>query len=112
MKTKLMILYSVILAAIVSVTAWASLAEGNVLAATARLWDIPWARATFFDTYFAFTTIWLWMAYREKKWPLRILWFVLVMTLGNIAVASYMLIQLARLSPEAKVKDLLLGPSK
>jgi hypothetical protein len=109
MKTKLILFYALIWIAIVSVTTWASFAGGNVLDATVQLWNMPWGRATFFDTYFAFTTIWLWMAYREKTWVSRIAWFFLVMTLGNIAVSAYMLWNLLKLKPNATVQDFLIG---
>lgn len=35
-----------------------------------------------------------------RGWGWRILWFVLVMALGNIAISVYVLIQLFRLRPE------------
>jgi len=108
MKQKLMVLYSLILIGIVWATAWASL-RGNVFDGAVQLWAIPWGRATFFDTYFAFLTIYLWMASREKTWASRVLWFVLVMALGNIAIASYMLLRLARLGDKDPLKELLLG---
>jgi len=107
MKKGLLILYAVIWIAILTVTVWAG-SQSNVLDATVQLWNMPWGRATFFDTYFAFTTIWLWMAYREKTWLSRGIWFVLVMSLGNIAVAAYMLWALVHLGPKAKPQDLLL----
>lgn len=68
----------------------------------------PWFVATLFDTYFAFLWFWLWIAYKEKSWPLRMLWLVLVCGLGNMAMAAYMLIQLARLPPNPTAQDLLL----
>jgi hypothetical protein len=108
MKTRLILFYTVIWIAIVAVTVWAG-SQSNVLDATAQLWNMPWGRATFFDTYFAFTTIWLWMAYREKTWVGRTVWFVLVMTLGNIAVAAYMIWNLLKLKPKATVQDFLVG---
>jgi hypothetical protein len=39
----------------------------------------------------------------------RILWFVLIMALGNIAMSGYMLIQLARMKPTDSFQTLLLG---
>lgn len=37
---------------------------------------------------------WLWVAWREQSVAKSILWFILIMTLGNIAMAAYVLAQL------------------
>lgn len=68
----------------------------------------PWFIATLFDTYFAFLTFYLWVFYRETRTGVRIAWLVAILLLGNIAMASYMLLQLARLPRAARVGDLVL----
>lgn len=68
----------------------------------------PWFVATLFDAYFGFLWFWAWVAYKEHSWLSRIIWLVLILALGNIAIASYMLIQLVRLPADAKIEDLLL----
>ena len=105
--TGLKILFSMILVAMLAVTSIASLDRG-VFEAGADLWDDPWFRATLADAYFGFIAVFAWIAYKEPTWGRRILWFVLVMTLGNIAIAIYLLIQLSRLPASATVEDLLL----
>ena len=60
------------------------------------------------DAYFGFLTFWLWVAYKEDGWGRRVLWFALIMTLGNIAMAAYVLLQLRRLAPGEPVERLLL----
>lgn len=107
----LKVLFFLILLAMLAVTAVASV-DRNVFAAGADLWDDPWFRATLADAYFGFLTVYLWIAYKEGTWGRRILWFVLVMTLGNIAIAIYLLIQLFRLPASAKMADLLLRRSQ
>ena len=57
----------------------------------------PWAVATLYDAYFGFLTFYVWVAYKERKMLSRILWFLLIMGLGNIAMSLYVLIQLLRL---------------
>jgi len=94
MKTKLIFLYGFILAVMIAVNVWASFAGGNVIPAGAVIWNLPWGRATFFDTFFGFLTFWLWTAYQEKNWFRRI--------------AAYMLIKLYRLKPNSGIRDLLL----
>ena len=68
----------------------------------------PWFIATLFDTYFAFLTFYAWVAYKETSNLLRVAWLLAILILGNIAIAGYMLIQLFRLPPDAKIEGLLL----
>ena len=99
--------FSSILVAMLAVTIAASLHQG-LFEAAAMLWPDPWFRATLADAYFGFLTIYCWMAYKEKSWAARALWLVLVMTLGNLAIASYMLIQLFKLQAGDPWSKLLL----
>jgi hypothetical protein len=98
------------LAAILGTTIWA----GSVVA----LWDTPrevathpWFIATLVDTYLAFFTFWLWVAYKETGWISRLAWLVAILFLGNIAMAIYVLIKLFRLPADAPLEKLLLRQS-
>jgi len=68
----------------------------------------PWLVATLFDAYFGFLWFWLWVAYKERGWLARGAWLLLILLLGNMAMAAYMLIQLLRLPSGATVEQLLL----
>ena len=68
----------------------------------------PWFVATLFDAYFGFLWFWCWVAYKERSAFSRGLWLLLILTMGNMAMAAYVLIQLARLPADAEVEDLLL----
>jgi uncharacterized protein DUF1475 len=68
----------------------------------------PWFIATLFDTYFGFLTFYLWLAYRETGWLARTIWLVAILALGNIAMASYMLLLLWRLPANAGIEQVLL----
>lgn len=57
----------------------------------------PWAVATLYDAYCGFLTFYVWVAYKERALWARLLWFVLIMGLGNIAMSSYALKELFRL---------------
>ena len=46
------------------------------------------------DAYFGFITFFCWLAWRERSLGIKIVWFVLIMALGNIAMSLYVLIQL------------------
>ena len=106
MRQALKILFALILLAMIAVTTWASLHE-SVVPAAVRLWDDPWGRATLFDTYFAFLTFYLWVAYKEPGPARRVAWFLGVMLLGNMAIAAYMLKELARLGDDEPWDTLL-----
>jgi Protein of unknown function (DUF1475) len=67
----------------------------------------PWAVATLYDAYFGFITFWVWVAYKEKAMWSRILWLVLILCLGNMAMSLYVLIQLFRLKPDEPAESLL-----
>ena len=107
MKLFLKILFSLFLAAIAYATLTASI-DRNVLEAGKGLWPDPWFKATLVDTYCAFLTLYSWMFYKERSWLSRILWLVLVLTLGTFAYASYILIQLFQLKPDESLRNILL----
>jgi len=66
----------------------------------------PWAMATLYDAYFGFVTFFCWLAWRERSLGVKAVWFVLVMTLGNIAMSLYVLIQLFGLKTDEDVSGL------
>ena len=67
----------------------------------------PWAVATLYDAYFGFITFWVWVAYKESTLWSRVLWLILILALGNIAMSLYVLIQLFRLKPDQPAEALL-----
>lgn len=71
----------------------------------------PWAVATLFDAYCGFITFFVWVCFKERTVAMRAVWFVLIMTLGNIAMSSYVLLQLFRLKPDEPVSNILIKRS-
>src|ERR1035441_422449 len=67
----------------------------------------PWAVATLWDAYFGFLTFYVWVVYKERKIWARMLWFLLIMGLGNIAMSLYVLIQLMRLRGDESAETIL-----
>lgn len=96
MKKGLIIFFSIVLVSMLAVTSWASLYE-NVFAGGAKIIAEPWGIATLFDTYFAFFTFYFWLAYKENHLVKNIIWLVLVILFGNIAMAIYGLLEINRL---------------
>ena len=67
----------------------------------------PWAVATLWDAYFGFLTFYLWVVYKERKIVSCFVWFLLIMSLGNIAMSFYVLIQLMSLSRNDPAENIL-----
>ena len=106
MKTFLTGICCLVLAVMLYVTVSASLQQ-DIVSATRGLWPDPWFRATLADAYCGFLFFWLWVAWREQSVAKGVLWFVLIMTLGNIAMAGYLLVQLRRWQPAEGIDALL-----
>jgi len=96
-----------VFAAMVAVTTWASL-DANVMVGFQRLLADRWGVATLFDAYFGFLWFWLWIAHKETSPWRRLLWLLLLFALGNLAMAAYVMIQLAGLKSGEGVEALLL----
>jgi hypothetical protein len=56
----------------------------------------PWVIATLFDAYWAFIAFFVWVAWKEQSLAARVLWFLSLVALGNLAIAAYMLRELFR----------------
>ena len=109
MKLVLKILFGGILVYMLAMTTWVSVHKSILLSPSEFSWvSSPWAVATLFDAYFGFITFYAWVAYKETNWAARVMWFVLIMGLGNIAMSSYVLRQLFQLRPEQPARDILL----
>jgi len=67
----------------------------------------PWAMATLYDAYCGFITFYCWVVYKERTFGPCLLWFVLIMALGNIAMSVYVLIQLFRLKADEPAEKIL-----
>ena len=105
MNTFLKFLFVGIFITMLSVTLWAG-SHQNIFQAT-QVWTDPWSRATLFDAYGGFTTFYVWVAYKERPFLSKIIWFVLIMALGNIAMSTYMLIQLFKLKSGESLEKIL-----
>lgn len=106
MQNFLKLLFALMLLAMLAMTTAASLDRG-VFQALGDLWTDLWFKATLMDAYFGFITFYVWVAYKERRNRARILWFVLIMCFGNIAMATYVLIQLFRMVPGESMETLL-----
>ena len=104
----LVLLFVLILAAMLAVTTYASL-DRSILSLGSQLTSDPWFQATLVDAYFGFLTFYVWVTYKEPLVWRKLLWFVLIMTLGNIAMSVYVLIQLWRWEPDLGIEHMLVS---
>jgi hypothetical protein len=106
MRTALKLIAAAIFVCMMAVTIRSSLA-----ASIPAVWDNyaanPWAVATLWDAYCGFTIFYCWVFYKERSTVARVVWFVLIMGLGNIATSAYLLIQLFGLRDGEPVEAIL-----
>jgi len=108
MRTFLIALFIAIFVFMISITLWAS-ANSSLLdpAVRAAYNGQPWALATLADAYCGFITFFVWLCFRERSLAIKVLWLVLILLLGNIAMSFYVLLQLFRLKPGEPLTALL-----
>lgn len=106
MRTSLLALALLILVLMLAVTVWASV-DRSVWSA-GYLFDEPWFVATFVDAYCGFFLFSVWVAYKEQRAVPRVAWLVAILSLGNLATAAYLLVQLWRLREGESWEHLLL----
>ena len=82
--------------------------ESNLIAVLPGMLNHPWTIATLWDAYFGFLTFYVWVAYKETRLSSRIIWFFLIMGLGNMAMSLYVLVELFRLPDQASFESLLI----
>ena len=97
-KTALRLIFGFIFLSLFAYTSWASTQQAvwdwrGLVDGPDRWWTI----ATLIDAYYAFLTFYVWVFYKETRALPRLGWFVGIMLLGNMAMAAYVLLQLARL---------------
>jgi hypothetical protein len=97
----LRLLFFIIIVSMLGVTSWASLQQSLGDFARSATFRDPWVIATLFDAYWAFISFYVWVAWKEQSLAARVLWFVAILLLGNLAMAAYMLRELFAVSARA-----------
>ena len=95
MKTALKLLFDFIFVFMVAITVRTSL-QVSLWSAMPAFAASPWVMATLYDAYFGFVTFFCWLAWRERSLALKVVWFVLIMALGNIAMCAFATFQFER----------------
>lgn len=107
-KRALQWLFAFILISLLAFTGWVSTQQsvldwGGLTTPPDNLWTI----ATLIDAYYGFITFYVWVLWKEPRALPRVAWFVAIMLLGNMAMAAYVLRQLARLKADESMAVLL-----
>jgi hypothetical protein len=105
---RLKLLFSCVFFALLLCTAWAGTHQAawhwtGLTVGADRYWTI----ATLMDAYFGFLTFFVWVFYKESRWAHRVIWFIAIMLLGNMAMSAYVLIQLNKLKSDQAPSDIL-----
>ena len=100
----LRLLFSGIIVSMLAVTGWAS-TQCAIFAIPRDVFTHPWFIATLFDAYWAFITFFVWVAWKERSTAARVLWFVAIILWGNLAMATYVLIELFRIQRSDQLGD-------
>ena len=82
------VFFGFVMIAMVAVTTWASF-DSSIVEGFRYLFQNRWGIATLGDTYFSFTIIYLWMAYKEPALSKRIIWLIAVYAFGTIAISAF-----------------------
>jgi hypothetical protein len=104
----LRLLFALVLVSMLGVTTWASL-ECPLFAVPRDVFGHPWFIATLFDAYWGFITFFAWVCYKQNAWLARVTWLVAILLLGNIAMASYCLAELARPDAARGAREMLVA---
>ncbi len=100
---------SSLIAVVMAVAIAVGFATADFGAEGRALLDLTWGVITLVDIYAAFTFAWLWIAWREADVTRAVVWLVLVVTLGSLAIGAYVAWAAFR---SASVPALLLGPNR
>jgi hypothetical protein len=97
-------LFVTVIVSMLAVTGWAS-SQCALFAIPREVFTHPWFIATLFDAYWAFIAFYVWVAWKEQSLAARILWFVAIILWGNLAMATYLLIELFRIQKIDQLGD-------
>jgi hypothetical protein len=108
MKTFLKILFSCIFLWMIAMTMHVQAHKSITLSPSEFNWQTsPWACATLFDAYFGFVTFFVWVCFKERSHWARLVWFILILSLGNIAMSGYVLLRLFKLRADEPASAIL-----
>lgn len=99
------ILAGVTVVAMVAAIAY-GFANGGFSEEASSIWALPWGKVTLIDLYAGLVLFGAWIAFRERRASLVVLWWLALVVLGNLAAGVYLVVAL---HGSDDTSDLLLG---
>ena len=65
-------------------------ATGNFSAEGSEIWGLAWGKVSLIDLYLGLAVFGAWIAYREANWARTVVWWVLLVVLGNLTAGLYL----------------------
>jgi hypothetical protein len=96
----------VVLVSMFAVTGWAS-SLCPLFSVPREVATHPWFIATLFDAYWGFLTFYLWIFFQQTSWISRSGWLIAILTLGNIAMALYLMVTFSSVPTTTPVAQVL-----
>jgi hypothetical protein len=84
-------------------------ANGNFGDSASAIWTLPWGKVSLIDLYAGLALFGAWAAVRETSGGKTALWWIALITLGNLATGVYLL---RALFEENSTTELLLGKDR
>ena len=106
MKNSLIALFTITCVWIIYVVIDTSL-KSNLFTEWDYLASIPWMRATLWDFYANILVLLTWVYYKERSIMAKVVWTVLFVCLGSIAVTAYVVIQLLKMKSSDSIESVL-----
>lgn len=102
---KWVLLLALIYTAVITIfLTWASL-DTSIFLLPKNLTSAPWFITTCVDAWMGLFIITLWTWCFERTWPKRLVWFALIMGLGNVGVGLYLIKRTLAMPPIFSLQD-------
>ena len=73
-----------------------ALVNGNWSVHASELLENPWGVATLIEAYIGFVFVAVWIACRERRAWMSVVWILMLFTIGNLVAALYVTLELWR----------------
>jgi glucan phosphoethanolaminetransferase (alkaline phosphatase superfamily) len=102
----LKLLFFLLFITMTSMILWA-IFTGNWDNAISYITQEPWILITIIDIYISFFVFYIWVFFRERNIFSKIIWLLLIISTGSLAITLYVLIQLFKLREGETLKDMI-----
>lgn len=89
-----------------AVAIWFGLSAGDFFAESSDIWGLAWGRVSLVDLYLGLAVFAAWVAVRETRIGITLVWWLALFLLGNLAAGLYLSVAAFR---ARSIPQLLLG---